>query len=135
MFRLNRIFLFLTLSKVKKKIVFLFKILLKQNIRRVVMRNDVAKVTFFNKGAKLRLFNLDLHIGVIRDLRQEIVKHKNVELLSWSISSHNGIVRKFLDIPDPVKFVNNKNWANLNIDFRNKFVEEYSGFLKSLMVS
>ena len=118
------------LTKVIKKINSLLEIFLKRSIRRIAIKNDVVKVTYFNSGAKLRLFNLDLHIGVIRDLKQEIMTHANVELISWSISNHNGIARKFLDVPDPVKFVNNKNWLNLDIDIRGKFVEEYGKFLK-----
>ncbi|CAN2170083.1 hypothetical protein MCEGKSH29_00034 [Candidatus Nanopelagicaceae bacterium] len=117
------------LTKVIKKIYSLLELFFKRSIRRIAIKNDVVKVTYFNSGAKLRLFNLDLHIGVIRDIKHEIMNHTNVELISWSISSHNGIVRKFLDVPDPVKFVNNKNWANLDIDLRDKFIKEYGGFL------
>ena len=104
------------LTKVIKKINSLLEIFLKRSIRRIAIKNDVVKVTYFNSGAKLRLFNLDLHIGVIRDLKQEIMTHANVELISWSISNHNGIARKFLDVPDPVKFVNNKNWLKTIVD-------------------
>lgn len=130
MFKFYTTFTSFILIKVIKKTNSLIEIFFKRSIRKIVIKNDILKVTYFNSGAKLKLFNLDLHIGVIRDLKQEIVKHTNVELLSWSISSHNGIVRKFLDIPDPVKFVNNKNWANLEISLRDKFIKEYGGFLR-----
>ena len=118
------------LCKARRKIGVLLRISLKRSIRKIGMKRDILKMTYFNSGAKLRLFNLDLHIGVIRDLEQELMNHVNIDLVSWSISRHNGLIRNFLNIPDPVKHVNNKTWSSLNPAIRNEFIIEYSGFLK-----
>jgi hypothetical protein len=131
MSKLHPVFTSFILTKVVKKIKYLLEIFLKRSIRRIAIKNDVVKVTYFNSGAKLRLFNLDLHIGVIRDLKQEICRRQNLDLTSWSISSHNGLVRKVLNIPDPVKSVNNKTWDKLNSVLKDEFINEYRRFLEN----
>jgi hypothetical protein len=131
MSKTNPIFTSFIATKAIKRIHHLLEIFLKRNIRRIAIKNDVVKVTYFNRGAQVRLFNLDLHIGVIRDLKQELNRRQNIDLTSWSISNHNGLVRKVLDIPDPVKFVNNKTWLKLNPKLKDDFVKEYWRFLEN----
>ena len=82
------------------------------------------------RNAPIRLFNLDLHIGVIADLEQEIAK-KSMNLTRWSISSHNHLVEDRLPVTDPVRFVNARKWHLLNDSIIDKFQHRYEKFLKS----
>ena len=76
-----------------------------------------------------RLFNLDLHISVIRDLKYGF-RNSKVDITSWSISGANAQIRRFLRFSDPVKYINRKNWQNLNLDLITNFQNEYHNFLK-----
>lgn len=126
----ERFSVYLLLCKASRNIRKFLQKLLKRSIRKIGMQRDILKTTYFNSGAKLRLFNLDLHIGVIKDLKQELTNHANIDLVSWSISRHNGLIRNYLNIPDPVRYVNHKTWSNLNPELRNKFIAEYGKFLQ-----
>lgn len=130
MFEQKGFSVYLFLCKASRFIRELLPKFLKRSIRKIGMKKDIFKTTYFNSGAKLLLFNLDLHIGVIKDLKQELANHANIDLVSWSISRHNGLIRNHLNIPDPVRHVNHKTWPGLNPELRNRFRAEYGKFLE-----
>jgi len=130
MSKYERLSVYIFLCKVSNNIRKFLQKFLKLSIRKIGMQRDILQTTYFNSGAKLRLFNLDLHIGVIKDLKQELANHANIDLVSWSISRHNGLIRNYLNIPDPVRYVNHKTWSNFNPELRNKFIAEYGKFLQ-----
>ena len=76
-----------------------------------------------------RLFNLDLHIGVIADLQQEL-EAQNVALTHWSISAHNHLLPSRLSITDPVRWVNHWNWTRLDDSRIDRFQDRYGRFLR-----
>ena len=78
---------------------------------------------------QLRLFNLDLHIGVIRDLSMEF-QAQGADLRHWSISGHNGLVRRGFRFPDPVGVVNSRTWADLDENMIDGFQDRYGRFLR-----
>ena len=81
------------------------------------------------RGASPRLFNLDLHIGVIRDLELEL-HAQGAHLTRWSISGHNGLTRRAFSFPDPVGIVNASTWKRLNADMIERFIDRYSSYLR-----
>ena len=84
---------------------------------------------FCGKG-NTYLFNLDLHISVIREVRKAI-PNRNIKLMSWSMSVHNHIIRKFFDFPDPVKIINSSNWKELDRIMITKLQKKYRRFFSA----
>jgi hypothetical protein len=88
------------------------------------------KLIYINKKEAPRVFNLDLHIGVIADLEQELKKSK-IELTRWSISMHNHLVPNRLPITDPVRYINARKWHLIDFERIRKFQDRYKKFLNS----
>lgn len=88
------------------------------------------KLFYVNKKGLPRVFNLDLHIGVIADLEQELKKSK-IELTRWSISLHNHLVPDRLPITDPVRYINARKWHLMDCGRINKFQDRYNKFLNT----
>ena len=88
------------------------------------------KLIYINKKEAPRVFNLDLHIGVIADLEQELKKSK-IELTRWSISMHNHLVPNRLPITDPVRYINARKWHLIDFERIRKFQDRYRKFLNS----
>lgn len=88
------------------------------------------KLIYINKKEVPRVFNLDLHIGVIADLEQELKKSK-IELTRWSISMHNHLVPNRLPITDPVRYINARKWHLIDLERIRKFQDRYKKFLNS----
>lgn len=84
---------------------------------------------------KVRIFNLDAHISVIKDLSLGL-DPQSAALTSWSISSHNRIVRNFYKVADPVQHIGPATWPDLgentiqafNSRYR-KFLDTFDGFI------
>ena len=91
---------------------------------------SVIKLFYVKKNKRPRVFNLDLHIGVIADLEQELQK-SNVELTRWSISMHNHLVPGRLPITDPVRYVNARKWHLMDNERIRKFQDRYNKFLSA----
>ena len=79
-------------------------------------------------SASPELFNLDLHISVVADLKHGFA-NQGVDLTNWSISGSNRFVRSFFKLPDPVEFVNNSTWIDLNEELIEDFTKRYKKFL------
>jgi hypothetical protein len=80
---------------------------------------------------KLFLFNLDLHISVIGDLRRGLANHRSVKLVSWSLSQHNWVFRKYLRGADPIEVIDSKNWTAISPAMVDSFLARYRRFLRS----
>ena len=81
------------------------------------------------RSSKPLLFNIDLHISVMRDLHQELVKQK-LSSIRWSISGSNRFVRPIYKISDPVEILNSETWSELDADLISRFENRYSTFLR-----
>jgi len=103
---------------------------LKRFIELKADEKKAMKLIYINKKEVPRVFNLDLHIGVIADLEQELKKLK-IELTRWSISMHNHLVPNRLPITDPVRYINARKWHLMDFDRILKFQERYKKFLNS----
>lgn len=86
---------------------------------------------FLRRSKRLVVFNLDLHVSVISDLSDQFAR-RTFRLVRWSISSHNFVFRKVFKIPDPVEFVNQNNWRNLNPISIGRFNNQYKGVLQEV---
>lgn len=75
-----------------------------------------------------RVFNLDVHIGVIQDLRDALAE-ADVETTTWSLSLHNGLLEGKRPIPDPVRYINASKWRSLDSRRISRFVEHYRDYL------
>jgi hypothetical protein len=82
------------------------------------------------RGSRPRLFNMDLHIAVIRDLRTGL-KGLDTDLTSWSLSRHNGLVRRAYRFADPVAIVNARSWQRLDANMIDRFRDRYARYLAS----
>jgi hypothetical protein len=76
------------------------------------------------------VFSLDVHQSVVSDLALGMLD-SGIDLLRWSISSHNFVNRRFLIAPDPVKHVNAYTWKALDENVIDAFQDRYSSMLKS----
>ena len=81
------------------------------------------------RSSRPLLFNIDLHISVMRDLQQELVKQK-IDSIRWSISGSNRFVRPIYKISDPVEILNSETWSELDADLISRFEKRYSTFLR-----
>jgi len=106
------------------------RVLFQTTRRRVQLYRDQINIRMspMTRGATPRLFNLDLHIAVIADLEEEFVS-QGAQVTRWSISNHNHLVPGRLPVSDPVQFINQKTWRNLNIDVIARFQDRYHDFL------
>jgi len=77
-----------------------------------------------------RCFNLDLHIGVIPDVKRDLAL-QGVSLLSWSASAHNHLVEGRRPIPDPVRHVNSRTYQHLSTERIEKFQRRYNNLLQT----
>ena len=68
---------------------------------------------FIRRSKKIHAFNLDLHVSVISDV-SDLLASAGFRIVRWSISSHNFVFRRFFRIPDPVEFINQTKWRDLN---------------------
>lgn len=89
---------------------------------------DELFASFRTRASKPLLFNIDLHISVMRDLHQELMKQK-LASIRWSISGSNRFVRPIYKISDPVEILNSETWTELDGDLISRFEERYSSFL------
>lgn len=99
--------------------------------RAVQMRREELAVIGSAKSptrARPRLFNLDLHIGVIADLGAEF-RLQGIELTRWSISAHNHLVAGRLPVADPVRWVNQRTWQQIDSNVIDRFQHRYKRFL------
>jgi hypothetical protein len=90
---------------------------------------------FPKRGKGKKLFNLDLHVSVIRDITMGLAG-KEVDVTSWSISRHNHMFRNFFTAPDPVRYINARNWQKLDerlisnfLEYYKKHLDQYDGFI------
>ena len=90
---------------------------------------DELFASFKARSGKPLLFNIDLHISVMRDLHQEMVKQK-IGSVQWSISGSNRFVRPIYKISDPVEILNSETWSELDNDLISRFEDRYSAFLR-----
>lgn len=74
----------------------------------------------------VRFFNLDLHIGVIGDIKQ-IFRSLGHEVVDWTISGHAWVMGRKRD---KVEVVNERTWRNLNREMCNAFYERYKETLE-----
>lgn len=77
------------------------------------------------------LFNLDCHISVIADLKVGLREFPDVKLVSWSISGHNFVFRKWFSFADPIMHIGSRTWIDLTPDRRNQFLRVYRRFLSN----
>lgn len=81
----------------------------------------------------MKFFNIDLHVSVIRDVR-EIFKELGHEIKTLSLSGHNWVFEnEKIESPD---IINIENWKNIDSNLCEKFYErykeeldEYDGFI------
>lgn len=76
----------------------------------------------------MRFFNLDLHIGVIGDIRQILAAHGH-EVTDWTLSAHAWVLGR---ARDKVDVVNEHTWRDLNPAmcdaFYKRYKDELSGY-------
>jgi hypothetical protein len=97
--------------------------------RSLHLRFDELFGNLKGNSTKPILFNLDLHIGVMRDLQQEL-ERTNFRTIRWSISGSNNFARKIYRISDPVEIINSQTWHKLSEDLISRFEERYGKFLR-----
>jgi hypothetical protein len=122
----------LSFARLKRGLIHLKKsnLYLKRLIELKKEEKRAIKLFYVNKKDLPRVFNLDLHIGVIADLEQEMKKSK-IELTRWSISLHNHLVPDRLPITDPVRYINARKWNLMDSERIHKFQDRYKKFLNS----
>jgi len=69
----------------------------------------------------MRFFNLDLHVGVIGDIKQ-IFQHLGHEVTDWSISAHTWVFNRPIDHVD---VVNQHTWKSISPSMCDAFYERY----------
>lgn len=97
--------------------------------RSIHLQCDELFASFRSQSSKPLLFNIDLHISVMRDLHQEMVKQKMASV-RWSISGSNRFARPIYKISDPVEVLNSETWSELDSDLVSRFEDRYSAFLR-----
>lgn len=80
---------------------------------------------------KLFIFNLDCHVSVIADLRAGLSQRTGVRLVSWSLSRHNGVFRRYFEGPDPVSIFGSENWQDISPEKAEIFRQRYRRFLRA----
>lgn len=74
----------------------------------------------------MKFFNLDLHIGVIGDIKYflELLGH---QVTNWDISGHSWVWGRRRE---QVAYVNHKTWRTINADLCSQFYDRYRGELE-----
>lgn len=85
-------------------------------------------VYMFFPSRKIRVFNLDLHTGLIADLREGF-KNLGVRVISWNLSGNNRNFRKIFKIKDPVYPFTGRLWTDYEDSDLMKFRDRYKFFL------
>lgn len=78
------------------------------------------------ENKKLKFFNIDLHIGVIGDLKY-IFESLGHQVDSKNISNQTWVLNKN---KDEVKVISQNNWEQLNPEMVERFYQEYKDLLK-----
>lgn len=78
-------------------------------------------------GEKMKFFNLDLHIGVIGDIKQ-ILEDLGHEVTSWSISAHAWVLGQPMA---KVDVIGPDNWREIDKDMCDAFYERYKHELEA----
>ncbi len=91
-----------------------------------IFLNNFAFAEEYTKK-KLKFFNLDLHIGVIGDIKN-IFESLGHEVESKSISNHTWVFGK---PKDDVKVISQENWLDLNPDMVERFYQEFKDYLSN----
>lgn len=86
---------------------------------------------FIRRSKKIHAFNLDLHVSVISDV-SDLLASAGFRIVRWSISSHNFVFRRFFRIPDPVEFINQTKWRDLNPRNIESFNKKYGQVLQEV---
>lgn len=74
----------------------------------------------------MRFFNLDLHIGVIGDIKQ-IFNALGHEVTQWSLSAHSWVLDRRID---KVDVVNQHTWRDINPEMCKAFYDRYKSELE-----
>ena len=77
--------------------------------------------------ARADVFNLDLHIGVIPDVRAQL-EHRALSLVDWTLSESSWIVGRERD---PVAIVNERTWHAFGPRLARRFRRVYGSYLRS----
>ena len=87
----------------------------------------IQKSESYKKNHK-KLFSLDLHISVIKDIKEHLNKiyGSSVKLTYWCISGHCHIMNEKRQTP---KYINNSEWTSINKKTIENFVNTYKEFL------
>lgn len=92
---------------------------------------DEARAVRSRPGQRpARVFSLDVHQSVIADLAVGMPQ-AGLDVLRWSISSHNHVNRRVQIAPDPVSVVNAYTWKSIDENMIDAFQDRYSRFLQS----
>jgi hypothetical protein len=95
---------------------------------KIVDNNVVAYAIVRQRKLEKQLFALDLHTSVTRDISSSLEK-SGFQLRRWSICSSSYLYRE----PNlKLKFINSKNWKELNPLVIKSFKEHYKYFLKQV---
>lgn len=86
-----------------------------------------GQTCFSLESKKLKFFNIDLHIGVISDLKY-IFEALGHEVDTKSISNQAWVFNKN---KDEVKIISQENWEKLNPEMVERFYQEYKNILES----
>lgn len=89
----------------------------------------IGFTVFRSFSRRIWLFNLDCHISVIADLKQGFRRISNVNVVSWNLSGHNFVFRRFFKFSDPVLHMGEKQWRDLTPERKAKFLKVYGRFL------
>jgi len=73
------------------------------------------------RGKQMRFFNLDLHIGVIGDIKQ-VFRSLGHEVTDWSMSAHTWILGRPVD---KIDVVNENTWKAIGPEMCDAFYERY----------
>jgi hypothetical protein len=73
------------------------------------------------------VFNLDLHVGVIADVRTQLDR-RGVSLVDWTISGHPWVFER---PRDPVAIVNELTWKSFGPRMAKRFRRVYGSYLRS----
>ncbi len=76
-------------------------------------------------GHRLQLFNLDLHIGVISDLK-DLFNDLGVGITDWTLSGHADVIGRHIE---PVRVVNELTWRSMGPQMVDEFDRRYGTFL------
>lgn len=73
------------------------------------------------------VFNLDLHVGVISDVRSHL-ERRGISLVDWTLSGHSWTLGRERD---PVAIVNERTWFGFGPRMAKRFRRVYSSYLRT----